>query len=270
MAFFAISFSSEKLNHMAYLHSHGYYELYFQLSGERTYFCNNKYYSLAQNSLVTTKPNTLHKFESGPYERILISVSPELFSPSHIEFLNGLDERVIISLSEEAMPQIRETLDELIALQNSVAEDKQMQISLKLGLLFHQIYTADCGTTEASIQLKNDSLNYAISPAILKIMDYVKNNYTKTITLDDLCRLTSLSKTWICKCFFQANHLTIFEYKLTLQLNEAKVLLMSTKYSIEKIADTLGFSSPNYFSMIFKKNEGITPLRYRRKFFKKK
>lgn len=270
MAFFAISLSAEPQNQMAYLHSHKYYELYFQVAGVRTYFCNNKYYSLSENSLVTTRPNTLHKFESGPYERILISASEELFSPSQIEFLNGLDEKVIITLSEEAMPQIRETLDELIALHNSVIEDKQMQISLKLGLLFHQIYTADNGTVEASIQLKNDSLNYAISPAILKIMDYVKNNYTKTITLDDLCNLTSLSKTWICKCFVQANHLTVFEYKLTLQLNEAKVLLGSTKYSIQKISDMLGFSSPNYFSMIFKKNEGITPLRYRRKFFKKK
>ena len=269
MAFFAISFSAKQKKQMAYLHSHSYYELYFQLEGKRSYFCNNKYYTLNKNSLVTSKPNTLHKFEGGPYQRILISASAELFSPSQMEFLNSLDEK-IITFSEEAILQMRETLDELLELQDSVAEDKQILISLKLGLLFHQIHAAESKTIEAELSLEDDFTNYAISPTILKIMDYIQSNYNKQISLDDLCKLCSLSKTWICKCFWEANHMTIFNYKLSLQLNKAKSLLTETTYSIERISSIIGFSSPNYFSMIFKKSEGITPLRYRRQFFKKK
>ena len=269
MAFFAISFSEQQKKQMAYLHSHGYYELYFQLEGTRSYFCNNKYYTLNKNSLVTAKPNTLHKFDGGPYQRILISAAAELFSPSQIEFLNRLDEK-IITFSEDAIAQMRETLDALINLHNSITEDKQIQIALKLGLLFHQIHVAESKTVQAELSIENDFTNYAISPTILKIMDYIQANYNKDLSLDDLCKLCSLSKTWICKCFWEANHMTVFTYKLSLQLNKAKSLLTETTYSIERISVMTGFSSPNYFSMIFKKNEGITPLRYRRQFFKKK
>lgn len=268
--FFAISFSAEKANEMAYLHSHKYYELYFQLKGGRTYFCSNKYYALTENTLITTKPETLHKFENGPYERMLISVSEDMFSPSQIEFLNRLDEKVIISLSPSAMPQITAILNDLLALHSSVLEDKLMQISLKLGLLLHELYFAETDTIKPELALPEESTRFAISPTILKIMDYIKSNYNKKVTLDELCEFYSLSKTWICKCFWQANHMTIFEYKLTLQLNEAKKLLGSTKYTINKIAERTGFSSPNYFTAVFKKNEGITPLRFRRQFFRKK
>ena len=269
MAFFAISFSAQQKKQMAYLHSHGYYELYFQLEGSRSYFYNNEYYLLKKNSLVTTKPNTLHKFDGGPYQRILISAGADLFSPAQIEFLNKLENEVI-TFSDDAILQMKETLDALLELQNSVAEDKQIQIVLKLGLLFHQIHTADRETIKSELSIKSDFTNYLISPAILKIMDYIQNNYNKQISLDDLCKICSLSKTWICKCFWEANHMTVFNYKLSLQLNKAKSLLVETTYSIERIASLTGFSSPNYFSMQFKKNEGISPLRYRRQFFKKK
>ena len=49
MSFFAISKTNLKDNSMAYLHSHEYYELYFQLEGARTYFCDNKYWSFMTN-----------------------------------------------------------------------------------------------------------------------------------------------------------------------------------------------------------------------------
>lgn len=273
MVFFDITFSEGQQYSMPYLHSHDYYELYFQLSGSRIYFCNNKYYSLSENALVATKPNTLHKFESGTFThaenetftRILIAASSEIFSPAQIEYLNLLDEKAIIMLSAESMQQIKDTLNELLKINASIDENKHLQIALKLGLLFHQIYKAQSGSVEPSQQLKNAPLDYAISPTILKIMDYLENNYNKNITLDKLCQLCNLSKTWICKSFLQANNMTIFEYKLKLQLNEAKKLLSNTKYSIDKISQKLGFSSPNYFCSIFKKNVGITPLRYRRK-----
>ena len=174
---------------MAYLHSHEYYELYFQFTGKRSYFCNNKHYILDKNSFVTTKPNTLHKFESDEiFQRILISASAELFSPLQIEFLNNLDEK-IITFPEEVMLQIRETLESLIDLHNSTAHDKQVQIILKLGLLFHQINVAKSKPVEAERTLEQNFTNYAMAPTVLKIMDYIQTNYNKPISLDDLCKL---------------------------------------------------------------------------------
>lgn len=264
MSFFTISKTKFKDNSMAYLHSHEYYELYFQLEGARTYFCDNKYYDLTSNVLIVTRPNVLHKFENGPYQRVLISADANLFSNTQIEFLNTLDKKTLINLSPALMPSIIKTLDEIIDIENTVSEDKQILISLKLGLLFHQIHQAEIGTGEPTTSLLQDGINYTLSPTVLKIMDYVQKNYNKKISLDDISKEYCLSKTWLCKCFLQANHITIFEYKTMCQINEAKRLLRATNLSIEKIALTVGFSSSRHFSMTFKKHLTTTPLNWRK------
>lgn len=266
MSFFAISKSEQKENTMAYLHSHEYYELYFQLAGARTYFCDNKYYNLSSNTLIVTRPNVLHKFENGPFKRYLISVDSDYFSENQLNFLNDLDKKMLISLSPKQMPAIETTLDELKKIENSVADDKYVLIALKLGLLFHQIYTAQTGVVQPTITLESDSFNYALSPTILKVMDYIQKNYDRKISLNELCREYSLSKTWLCKCFLQANRITIFEYKTELQVNAAKELLLASSHSIEKIAKAVGFSSSRHFSMVFKKHTGTTPLHWRKQF----
>ena len=266
MSFFAISKTKQKDNSMAYLHSHDYYELYFQISGFRTYFCDNKYYNLSPNTLIVTRPNVLHKFENGPFERYLISVNCSYFSDSQLDYLNALDEKMLITLDPKRMDEILDNLNELINIENSVADNKHILISLKLGLLFHQIYVAQTGTVEPTTALEKDAINYTISPTILKVMDFVQKNYSKKISLNDLCQEYHLSKTWLCKCFLQANNMTIFEYKTMLQINAAKILLSSSNHSIEKIAQQVGFSSSRHFSSMFKKHNGTTPLQWRKNF----
>lgn len=269
MSFFAVSKTKAEHNSMAYLHAHDYYELYFQLTGTRLYFCNNTYFHLPANTLVVTKPDVLHKFESGPYERVLISISPDFLSENQIAFLGSLDKKMLTRLSPSAMPGIISTLTEIEDLYSSLCDNYRVIISLKLGLLFHQIYAADIGTIEPETYLQHDLLNYEISPTILKIMDFIRKNYHKKFSLSDLCNEYALSKTWLCKCFMQATNMTIFEYKTIFQINEAKRLLITTKFSVRKIALAVGFSSAGYLSMVFKKYTNTTPLNWRKRFLPK-
>ncbi|WP_235295542.1 helix-turn-helix domain-containing protein [Portibacter lacus] len=46
-------------------------------------------------------------------------------------------------------------------------------------------------------------------------------------------------------------------------INEAKVLLFQTDLSIQEIASELGIDDQSYFTRLFKKQEGITPIAYR-------
>lgn len=270
MSFFSISKTNKLDNSMPYLHSHDYYELYFQIDGFRSYFCDNKYYELSSNTLIVSSPKVLHKFENGPYERILISVSPDFFSNTQLDFLNSLSSKMLIKLSHDMMGDIQKTLNELLKLNDSFTQDRFIKISLNLGLLFHQIYSAEMGKIEPTQSLKQEFTNTATSPTVLKIMNFVQKNYNKKFSLDDLCNEYNLSKTWLCKSFLKANNMTIFEYKTACQINEAKKLLTGTKLSIEKIAKHVGFSSSRHFSATFKKHVDITPLHWKRKFVKKK
>lgn len=45
---------------------------------------------------------------------------------------------------------------------------------------------------------------------------------------------------------------------------EAKKMLLTTKDPIESIARQIGYTSPDTFTKVFKKETGMTPTRYRR------
>jgi two-component system response regulator YesN len=47
-------------------------------------------------------------------------------------------------------------------------------------------------------------------------------------------------------------------------MEEAKKLLKTTDFKSYEIAEKTGFADPRYFSIIFKKTLGLTPMEYRR------
>ena len=101
------------------------------------------------------------------------------------------------------------------------------------------------------------------APVILKVLDYLHNHYKENFSLNDLCERFHVSKSYLSSSFARATNTTIFQYKLSLQLEEAKRLCRETRYSYDKIAEMTGFSSGNYFRLIFKKHEGQTPNQHR-------
>ena len=54
------------------------------------------------------------------------------------------------------------------------------------------------------------------------------------------------------------------DFLVDVRLTKAKQMLVSTKKGLEEIAYLNGFSSANYFGLIFKKREGLSPLNYRK------
>jgi transcriptional regulator GlxA family with amidase domain len=48
------------------------------------------------------------------------------------------------------------------------------------------------------------------------------------------------------------------------RLAASKELLLSSSRSIAEVASSTGFSSQSYFSQIFRKNTGMSPLQYRK------
>ncbi|MEM7550487.1 MAG: helix-turn-helix domain-containing protein [Bacteroidota bacterium] len=64
----------------------------------------------------------------------------------------------------------------------------------------------------------------------------------------------------------EANAQSPKEVILKRLLLESQKLLLSTGLSSAEITYEIGFSDPSYFSRFFKKNTGISPLRYRQKY----
>ncbi len=98
---------------------------------------------------------------------------------------------------------------------------------------------------------------------IVQAKAYISENFWKDISLDDVSRQLDLSSYYFSKLFKEETGSNFTEYVTKLRMDKAKELLADKSLSMKAICSAVGYSDPNYFSRIFKKNEGITPTEYR-------
>ena len=72
-----------------------------------------------------------------------------------------------------------------------------------------------------------------------------------------------MSKSNLIRVFKKHTGQTPYKFLLDEKIRISKVLLRSTNMNVKTIADRLCFSDEHYFSFIFKRKTGCTPLKYR-------
>ncbi|SHK36827.1 response regulator [Paramaledivibacter caminithermalis] len=98
---------------------------------------------------------------------------------------------------------------------------------------------------------------------ITKAVDYIKENYAKDISLDDVAREINMSYHYFSKFFKDSLGRSFIDYLTQLRIDKSKEFLNDRSMSIKEISYKIGYNDPNYFSRIFKKITGITPSEYR-------
>jgi two-component system response regulator YesN len=108
---------------------------------------------------------------------------------------------------------------------------------------------------------KDEQTNYIITAA----KAYINENYKKDISLDEVSRSVDISPYYFSKLFKDETGENFIEYLTNIRIEVAKKLLKNRNLSIKNVCAETGYSDPNYFSRIFKKQVGITPTEYRDK-----
>ena len=98
---------------------------------------------------------------------------------------------------------------------------------------------------------------------IIPVKRFIDENYIEQITLSTLTDISGMSETSMRRLFYRVFGISPIEYKNELRLMKAKDLLLTGVYSIAEISEMCGFEDANYFSRLFKKYNGISPLKYK-------
>lgn len=98
-----------------------------------------------------------------------------------------------------------------------------------------------------------------------EVKNYLTQNYTRKITLDELADIFYINKFYLTRLFKEQFGVSINTYLLQTRITHAKHLLRFSDLSIEKISQECGMNDANYFSRMFKKVEGVTPGEYRKR-----
>ena len=95
------------------------------------------------------------------------------------------------------------------------------------------------------------------------IVHYIDNHYAEEFALENLAEALRYNKTYLCKLFKDATGMTIIDYLKYVRISRAYDLLCYTRNSMSCISQIVGFSSPHYFTRVFKKVCKMTPREVR-------
>ncbi len=97
-----------------------------------------------------------------------------------------------------------------------------------------------------------------------RIKEYVDEKGTKNFSVSDISFKFNVSDSYLARIFKKAYGCTLSTYVIRRQMGEAQSLLLTTNMSMNEIAKRLGYENQSYFSKIFLKTVGLSPLRYRK------
>lgn len=94
---------------------------------------------------------------------------------------------------------------------------------------------------------------------------YIQEHYSdETMKMDKISKQLLFHSDYITRCLQKTLGVTPIQYLTTYRFSIAKQLLATTNIKLEAISKQVGIQDNTYFSRLFKKVEGITPIEYRR------
>lgn len=112
---------------------------------------------------------------------------------------------------------------------------------------------------------QKSSIHHISSNEIMKsVIEYIDLYYKDNISLSNLCKDHNVTAQHLCRLFQKYLNKRPVEYINGIRIQEAKALLHHSELTIAQIAKEVGYGNCNYFCILFKRFESMTPGEYRR------
>lgn len=121
----------------------------------------------------------------------------------------------------------------------------------------------DAGTGRERDTDSEEAAENGYSRVAAAIRAYVRENYSRDISMQDAARAMNYSEVYFCRLFKQCFDQNFTAYLTRLRVKEAKKLLEDPRANIKDVSRSVGYSDSKYFSKIFKRITGQLPSEYR-------
>lgn len=236
-------------------HTHNYTELFYIIGGDGKFQIDDELFPVSTNQLVVVNPNVNHtevSHDSRPLEYIVVGVEGLELKPGE-----GQDGRFTVFSfpdSGEVLGCMRNILQEW---QNRYPEYESVcQAYLEILIV------------RLNRQVRFSAVTLPPKPTLNRqcasVRRYIDAHYKENLTLERLAGEVKVNKYYLAHAFKQEFGVSPISYMNACRFAESKRLLEETDWSLIQIAAMLGYSSPSYFSQSFRREEGISPLTYRK------
>lgn len=122
-----------------------------------------------------------------------------------------------------------------------------------------------CSTFTADYvsRVQQEKEQHSISRQIKNACDYISMHIREKLSITQLAGQAGYTEYYFSHKFKKETGCSVADYIKQEKIRQAKLLLSSTKMSIQEISDELSFGSRSYFSSSFQKEAGLSPSEYR-------
>lgn len=163
-----------------------------------------------------------------------------------------------------SQPQTRQVPVVVISGKLLTYEDIQRLNHLRTGLLTKEILTAE----EAARLLERVGegalpLSQPTSLLVRQGLAFMHQSYAQPINRKEIAAAVGVTENYFSQIFHQEITLSPWDYLTRLRIQRAKELLISSTETITRIATQVGFNDSGYFSRVFRKQMGVSPMEFR-------
>lgn len=99
---------------------------------------------------------------------------------------------------------------------------------------------------------------------------YIESHCAEKFSLKKMAEALFVNECYLIRTFKSETGVTPLAYHNGMRCALARRLLTDSRLSAMQIAERLGFSSASHFAQVFKRFEGVTPIRYRENLFSRR
>lgn len=237
-------------------HTHSCAEIFYVVGGVGQFKIEELTLQVEVDDIVVVNPGVEHtevSLNASPLEYIVLGVEGLTFVAQE----HGDDRYCVVNFRQERahiLHYLRSLLSEIEAREPGYDLVCQDLLEVLIVLLMRHRDFPLSPSTEKTKGSKECST----------IRRYIDSHFKENLTLDFLAELSHVSKFHMVHSFSKQYGISPINYMIFLRIEESKHLLKDTDFSMSRIAQVLGFSSPSYFSQSFRRLEGVSPIEYRK------
>ncbi len=251
-------------------HWHEEFEIGFITEGTVILGCGNRSYRAECGDIFFINSNVLHSmhkdsdwenavFKSIAFHSSVISDNPNsvFYTRYLLPILSNVNLKEFIITREHS--DYQSILDLIVNVWNLVYTedfDYEIQVRNDLSTLFCMMNRL---LKTMEFPAPDKIRNYLPEKRVQILLDYIHAHYRDKITIEDLAKAASISKTEVLRCFKAIMGLSPISYLNSYRLQRAAIMLGNTDNNIQEIAVECGFDNNSYFSKLFKKKYQVAP-----------
>ena len=260
---FRDTFYTEK-TYPSNLHYHDYYEVVFIENGYINYVCDSLVFKPSKSDVVIVPPGVLHmskiNAKSTRYTRHVFYFYPQV--------LNVFDRNVMQDFFEKTNKNYILTLstivdkEDCLSILNKISKLVDSEVTVKdKTLIFAYLIELLCLFDKKANVIKSDK-NY-LPEKLLKVKDYIDNNYVYINTVTDVANKFFYSREYLSRSFKKYFNITIADYVNKKRIIKSQELFKQNK-SVTEVCYTVGYNSLSTFIRVFKSITNTSPTEYKK------